>query len=178
MRYNVITCIFGPISATGAIQRPAEQPNGHLPENQRYPEFSQDMGSQHLTYPYFCNFEYHTMACRLPSSRMGTFQKAKVPSGYGEPTSNLSLFLHLWVPYNGLVWISCSSKNYLKNSCWLSWKRTLHWKINIYSPKITIDFWNSCWHWTEGIALESKEQNMYSQKMVFEIVADWSKLKV
>ena len=31
-------------SAIGAIQRPAEQTNGHLPENQRYLELPQDMG--------------------------------------------------------------------------------------------------------------------------------------
>ena len=33
----------GPLWAIGATKRPAEQPNGHLPENQRYPEFPQDM---------------------------------------------------------------------------------------------------------------------------------------
>ena len=34
----------GPFWAIGARKRPAEQPNGHLPENQRYPELAQDMG--------------------------------------------------------------------------------------------------------------------------------------
>ena len=34
----------GPLSAIGAEKRPAERPNGHLPENQRYPELPQDMG--------------------------------------------------------------------------------------------------------------------------------------
>ena len=34
----------GPLWAIGAKKRPAERPNGHLPENQRYPELPQDMG--------------------------------------------------------------------------------------------------------------------------------------
>ena len=34
----------GPLWAIGAEKRPAERPNGHLPENQRYPELPQDMG--------------------------------------------------------------------------------------------------------------------------------------
>ena len=33
----------GPLWAIGAMKRPAEWPNDHLPENQRYPEFPQDM---------------------------------------------------------------------------------------------------------------------------------------
>jgi len=33
----------GPLWAIGAKKRPAERPNGHLPENQRYPELPQDM---------------------------------------------------------------------------------------------------------------------------------------
>ena len=33
-----------PFWAIRAIIRPAKQPNGHLPENQRYPELPQDMG--------------------------------------------------------------------------------------------------------------------------------------
>ena len=33
-----------PLWAIGARKTPAEQPNEHLPENQRYPELSQDMG--------------------------------------------------------------------------------------------------------------------------------------
>ena len=34
----------GPLWAVGAKKRPAERPNDHLPENQRYPELPQDMG--------------------------------------------------------------------------------------------------------------------------------------
>ena len=34
----------GPLWAIGAEKRPAERPNGHLPENRRYPELPQDMG--------------------------------------------------------------------------------------------------------------------------------------
>ena len=34
----------GPLWAIGAEKRPAERPNGHLPENQSYPELPQDMG--------------------------------------------------------------------------------------------------------------------------------------
>merc|ERR1712051_812562 len=34
----------GPLWAIGAKKRPAERPNGHLPENRRYPELPQDMG--------------------------------------------------------------------------------------------------------------------------------------
>ena len=34
----------GPFWAIGAIKRPAERPNGHIPENQSYPELPQDMG--------------------------------------------------------------------------------------------------------------------------------------
>ena len=34
----------GPLWAIGAMKRPAERPNGHLPENRRYPELPQDMG--------------------------------------------------------------------------------------------------------------------------------------
>ena len=34
----------GPLWAIGVEKRPAERPNGHLPENQRYPELPQDMG--------------------------------------------------------------------------------------------------------------------------------------
>ena len=34
----------GPLWAIGAQKRPAERPNRHLPENQRYPELPQDMG--------------------------------------------------------------------------------------------------------------------------------------
>ena len=34
----------GPLWAIGAENRPAERPNGHLPENQSYPELPQDMG--------------------------------------------------------------------------------------------------------------------------------------
>ena len=34
----------GPLWAIGAKKRPAERPNDHLPENQRYPELPQDMG--------------------------------------------------------------------------------------------------------------------------------------
>ena len=34
----------GPIWAIGAEKRPAERPNGHLLENQWYPELPQDMG--------------------------------------------------------------------------------------------------------------------------------------
>ena len=34
----------GPFWAISARKRPAEQPNGHLPENRRYPELPQDMG--------------------------------------------------------------------------------------------------------------------------------------
>ena len=34
----------GPLWAIGAEKRPAERPNGHLPENQWYPELPQDMG--------------------------------------------------------------------------------------------------------------------------------------
>ena len=33
-----------PLWAIGAEKRPAERPNGQLPENQRYPELPQDMG--------------------------------------------------------------------------------------------------------------------------------------
>ena len=33
-----------PLWAIGAVKRPAERPNGHLPENRRYPELPQDMG--------------------------------------------------------------------------------------------------------------------------------------
>ena len=33
----------GPLWAIGATKRPAERPNGHLPENRRYPELPQDM---------------------------------------------------------------------------------------------------------------------------------------
>ena len=33
-----------PLCAIGALKRPAERPNGHLPENRRYPELPQDMG--------------------------------------------------------------------------------------------------------------------------------------
>ena len=33
----------GPLWAIGATKRPAEWPNGHLPENRRYPELPQDM---------------------------------------------------------------------------------------------------------------------------------------
>ena len=35
----------GPFLAIGARKWPAQQPNGHLPENQRYPELPQDMGN-------------------------------------------------------------------------------------------------------------------------------------
>ena len=34
----------GALWAIGAEKRPAERPNDHLPENQRYPELPQDMG--------------------------------------------------------------------------------------------------------------------------------------
>ena len=34
----------GPLWAIGATKRPAERPNGHLPENRSYPELPQDMG--------------------------------------------------------------------------------------------------------------------------------------
>ena len=34
----------GPFWAIGAMKRPAERPNGYLPENRRYPELPQDMG--------------------------------------------------------------------------------------------------------------------------------------
>ena len=34
----------GPLWAIGATKRPARRPNGHLPENRRYPELPQDMG--------------------------------------------------------------------------------------------------------------------------------------
>ena len=34
----------GPFCEIGAMKRPAEPPNGHLPENQSYPELPQDMG--------------------------------------------------------------------------------------------------------------------------------------
>ena len=34
----------GPLWAIGAEKRPAERPNGHLLENQWYPELPQDMG--------------------------------------------------------------------------------------------------------------------------------------
>ena len=34
----------GPFWAIGAKKRPTEQPNGHIPENQRYPELLQYMG--------------------------------------------------------------------------------------------------------------------------------------
>ena len=34
----------GPFWVTGAMKRPVERPNGHLPENRRYPELPQDMG--------------------------------------------------------------------------------------------------------------------------------------
>ena len=34
----------GPLWAIGAMKRSAERPNGHLPENRRYPELPQDMG--------------------------------------------------------------------------------------------------------------------------------------
>ena len=34
----------GPFWAISARKRAAEQPNGHLPENRRYPELPQDMG--------------------------------------------------------------------------------------------------------------------------------------
>ena len=34
----------GPLWAIGAEKRPAERPNGHLPENRSYPELPQDMG--------------------------------------------------------------------------------------------------------------------------------------
>ena len=34
----------GPFWAIGPKKRPAERPNGHLPENQRYPELPHDMG--------------------------------------------------------------------------------------------------------------------------------------
>ena len=34
----------GPLWAIGAEKRPAERPNGRLPENRRYPELPQDMG--------------------------------------------------------------------------------------------------------------------------------------
>ena len=34
-----------PFWAFGARKRPAEQPNGHLPENRRYPKLPQDMGN-------------------------------------------------------------------------------------------------------------------------------------
>jgi hypothetical protein len=34
----------GALWAIGAEKRPAERPNGHLPENQSYPELPQDMG--------------------------------------------------------------------------------------------------------------------------------------
>ena len=33
-----------PLWAIGATKRPARRPNGHLPENWRYPELPQDMG--------------------------------------------------------------------------------------------------------------------------------------
>ena len=33
-----------PLWAIGAEKQPAERPNNHLPENQRYPELPQDMG--------------------------------------------------------------------------------------------------------------------------------------
>ena len=33
----------GPLWAIGAEKRPAERPNGHLPENESYPELPQDM---------------------------------------------------------------------------------------------------------------------------------------
>ena len=34
----------GPFWANGAMKRPAERPNGHLPENRSYPELPQDVG--------------------------------------------------------------------------------------------------------------------------------------
>ena len=34
----------GPFWAIGARKRPAEQPNGHVTENRRYPELPQNMG--------------------------------------------------------------------------------------------------------------------------------------
>jgi hypothetical protein len=34
----------GPLWTIGAMKRPAERPNGHLPENQSYPELPQDVG--------------------------------------------------------------------------------------------------------------------------------------
>ena len=36
---------IGQFWAIGARQQPAQQPNGHLLENRRYPELPQDMGN-------------------------------------------------------------------------------------------------------------------------------------
>merc|ERR1739844_366805 len=41
---NPLSAQKGPLWAVGAKKRPAERPNDHLPENQRYPELPQDMG--------------------------------------------------------------------------------------------------------------------------------------
>ena len=45
--YDTIQFLAVPYDAMqyiGSMKRPAEQPNGHLPENRRYPELPQDMG--------------------------------------------------------------------------------------------------------------------------------------